>query len=275
MQRNGEYVMAVPVIESVKVIEHQYPTGEEPVLVMCSDMNAYICKYMRSSASAFKLACELIGSKMAMAWLIETPAISFVRIKSDHWMGRYVQHSISAPALGSKRIEGVVDVTSSTCDDINSSTQLLRQLIKIALFDFWIANEDRNVNNANLLYDLVNDKLISIDYGCIFNTATYDYTITQLTSNESILCSDLFQHLVKNKEIPNLEIVLRDLKKEFYDCLKRSQGQMKQIVDEMPKEWNVPLYLINNKLHELFDEQWTTGVWNNFVECLNDNVNHE
>jgi len=50
--------MAVPVIESVKVIEHQYPTGEEPVLVMCSDMNAYICKYMRSSASAFKLACE-------------------------------------------------------------------------------------------------------------------------------------------------------------------------------------------------------------------------
>lgn len=58
MQRNGEYVMAVPVIESVKVIEHQYPTGEERVLVMCSDMNAYICKYMRSSASAFKLACE-------------------------------------------------------------------------------------------------------------------------------------------------------------------------------------------------------------------------
>lgn len=267
--------MAIPVLESVKVIEHQYPTGEEPVLVMCSDMNAYICKYMRSSAAAYKLANELIGSCMATAWQIETPAISFVRIRSDHWMGRYVQHSISAPTLGSKRIEGVVDVTSSTYGDINASTKLLRQLMKIALFDLWIANEDRNVNNANLLYDLVNDKLISIDYGCILNTGTYDYVMTQLTSNESILCSDLFQHLVKNKEIPNLEIVLRELKKEFVNCLKRSRGQVKQIVDEIPKEWNVPSNLINSKLQELFDEQWNTGVWNNFVECLNDNINNE
>ncbi len=57
--------MAIPVLESVKAIEQQYRTGEEPVLVMCSDMNAYICKYMRSSAAAYKLACELIGSLMA------------------------------------------------------------------------------------------------------------------------------------------------------------------------------------------------------------------
>ena len=46
--------MAIPVLESVKAIEQQYRTGEEPVLVMCSDMNAYICKYMRSSAAAYK-----------------------------------------------------------------------------------------------------------------------------------------------------------------------------------------------------------------------------
>ena len=51
--------MAIPVLESVKAIEQQYRTGEEPVLVMCSDMNAYICKYMRSSAAAYKL-CGII-----------------------------------------------------------------------------------------------------------------------------------------------------------------------------------------------------------------------
>ena len=37
--------------------------------------------------------------------------------------------------------------------------------MKIALFDFWIANEDRNANNANLLYDVGRGRLISIDYG--------------------------------------------------------------------------------------------------------------
>ena len=58
-------------------------------------------------------------------------------------------------------------------------------------------------------------------------------------------------------------------------CLKRSERQLKQIVDELPKEWNVPSKVIEEKLLQLFDEQWTAGVWDNFVECLNDNLNNE
>ena len=60
--------MTTPMLESIKAIEQQFRTGEEPVLVMCSDMNMYVCKYMRTSASAYKLACEWIGSQMARAW---------------------------------------------------------------------------------------------------------------------------------------------------------------------------------------------------------------
>ena len=39
--------MALPIIYSVKRIEQQFYTGEQPVLVMCSDVNTYVCKYMR------------------------------------------------------------------------------------------------------------------------------------------------------------------------------------------------------------------------------------
>ena len=112
----------IPKVYSVKTIEQQYRTGEEPVLVMCSDKNAYICKYMRSSAAAYKLACELIGVRMAMAWKLETPEAAFVKIRQDHWAGRFVQHSLSAPALGSKRMEGVVDVIPSTYSDVDVTT---------------------------------------------------------------------------------------------------------------------------------------------------------
>lgn len=267
--------MVIPVLNSVKAIERWYLTGEEPVLVMCSDMNAYICKYMRSFGSAFKLACELIGAKMAMSWKIETPDVAFVQIKSGHWVGRYVQHSISAPALGSKRVDGVVDVTSSTFGDIIPSKKLLYQIMEIALFDFWIANEDRNVNNANLLYDIANDMLISIDYGCILNTATFDYKITQLTANESILCSDIFHHIVKNLEIPNLNTVLKMMEEKYTDSIKRSKTQVQIIIDEMPKEWHVPYGTVKDKLMQLYDEQWIKGTWDNFVECLNDNIRNE
>lgn len=63
--------MGLSKINSIKIIEQQYRTGEEPVLVMCSDMNAYVCKYMRSSAASYKLVCELIGVEMAQTWQLE------------------------------------------------------------------------------------------------------------------------------------------------------------------------------------------------------------
>ena len=53
--------MAISTLYSAKRIEQQFHTGEEPVMVMCSDVNIYVCKYMRSSATAYKLACEFIG----------------------------------------------------------------------------------------------------------------------------------------------------------------------------------------------------------------------
>lgn len=45
--------------------------------------------------------------------------------------------------------------------------------------------------------------------------------------------------------------------------------------EEIPKEWNVSIDLVKNKLLQLFDEKWTTGVWNNFIECLNENLGYE
>lgn len=264
--------MMIPKVYSVKVIEQQYRTGEEPVLVMCSDKNAYICKYMRSSAAAYKLACELIGVRMAMAWQLETPEVAFVKIKQDHWAGRFVQHSLSAPALGSRRMESVVDVTPSTYSDVDETTAVLRQLMKIALFDFWMANEDRNANNANLLYDVSRGRLISIDYGCILNTATFDYPLCQLTTTDTILWSDLFKHLAGNRDRAMIELLQAELKASYIACLKRSERQIPRIVEEMPKEWNVSTNIVEGKLRQLFDEHWTTGVWNNFAEQINENI---
>lgn len=56
--------MAIQALYSAKRIEQQFHTGEEPVMVMCSDINIYVCKYMRSSATAYKLACELLNENI-------------------------------------------------------------------------------------------------------------------------------------------------------------------------------------------------------------------
>ena len=47
------------------------------------------------------------------------------------------------------------------------------------------------------------------------------------------------------------------------------------IIEDIPREWNVPQTVIKDKISQLFDEKWLVGVWNNFIECFNDNINHE
>jgi hypothetical protein len=260
--------MPILLLDSVKSVERQYLTGEEPVLVMCSDKNAYICKYMRSSFAAYKLACELIGAQMAMAWHLNTPEIAFVRIRPSHWS----KGSNVVLSIGSRKMEGVVDITPSTYREVKSSTKTLMQLLKIALFDFWIANEDRNANNANLLYDVDREDLVSIDYGCIFNTATFDFPLSQLTSTDTILNSDLFQNLMQEKSFVSLQSMVKSLKSYYLACINKSRQLSSQMVNVMPKEWNVPHVIVEKKVIQLFDSEWIEGVWNNFTECLTENM---
>ena len=264
--------MAIPVIDSAKRIEQQFRTGEEPVLVMCSDVNIYVCKYMRSTAAAYKLACELIGARMAEAWQLNTPDIALVRIKPSHWAGINQSHSLSAPSIGSRWMDGVVDITPSTYAKVPATADTLEELMKIALFDFWIANEDRNANNANLMYDVVRGRLVSIDYGCILNTATFEYPLSQLTTTDTILWSDLFRHLAQGQEPAAIRAIADRLKEVFSENLQRASVQVNLVIEDMPEEWNVPQNVVKKKLLQLFDDRWTAEVWDNFMECLMDNT---
>lgn len=264
--------MSIPTLYSAKRIEQHFHTGEEPVMVMCSDINLYVCKYMRSSATAYKLACELIGAKLAKAWQLNTPGIAIVNIRPVHWEGINLSHSLSAPSIGFRWMDGVVDVTPSTFSQIPATKEILYQLIKIALFDFWIANEDRNSNNANLMYDMVNERLVSIDYGCILNTATFDYPLSQLTSTDTILWSDLFRHLIQNLGCQFIFNIADRLKGEYEECLGRCNHITDDIIYYIPQEWKVPKEIVQAKLIQLLDRQWTVDVWRNFMDCLNENI---
>ena len=63
--------MEIQHLHSIQDISKQYMTGDLPVLVLCSDTQQYICKYMRPNATiAYKLACEYIGAVFAEAWKI-------------------------------------------------------------------------------------------------------------------------------------------------------------------------------------------------------------
>jgi hypothetical protein len=226
---------------------------------------------MRSSAASYKLASELIGSQMAALWRINTPESAIVIIKAEHWKGLRSTHSISAPTFGSRKKSGVIDVTPTMLNEIEPSPKLLYHLAFIALFDFWMANEDRNANNYNLMYDVNAHLLVPIDYGCVFNTATYDYPLSQLTETDSILSSKLFEQLASRYKREAISL-LADLNKHYGILVNKCHQNAKSIIAQIPQEWNLPMDAITDKVNSLFDSLWLDKVWLNFLNCLKEKV---
>lgn len=260
-----------PLLNSIKNIEKQYNTGELPVLVTCSDMNSYICKYMRSSASAYKLVSEFVGANMIARWNIRSPKLAFVRIAPEHWVNIFTSHT-SAVSLGYIMLDGVIDVNNATLHSVEQLPSTLTQLLRIALFDFWIANEDRTYNNANLLYDIKEKSLVSIDYGGVFNTSSYDIELAQLTTTDTILYADIFRHLIKKEQKEDIIKNAESLRKYYERALHRCLKGRDEIINNIPSSWNVKSEIVSNKIDQLFAKEWTEGVWNNFMDCLKDNL---
>lgn len=238
-----------------------YQTGDRPILVLCSDGYHYICKYKQPGYSANKLASELIGGAFASLWRIPTPQVSLVVNDPIIWENSGITHDTVAPLLGSLKMENVFDVSSFNCDQVKMSQRTLSQILKIALFDLWIANEDRTSNNYNLLYDLRLQNIVSIDYGGIFNSGILGMPIYQLNENDSILYSDLYAWLKR-----------ADFKYSFQDfssCVSMCQKSYKEILNSIPKEWAVDINLFENKLSELFTPTWLKDTWDNYNTIVN------
>lgn len=62
------------------------------------------------------------------------------------------------------------------------------------------------------------------------------------------------------------------LKADYDEYLSQISVAAEEIMDEMPKEWKVPAETLKEKLNQLSDKHWTAAVWQNFVDCLNENI---
>ena len=233
-----------------------YHTGDRPILVLCSDGYHYICKYKQSGYSANKLVSELIGSVFARLWGIPTPHVALVVNDSIIWDNTSISHDPVAPLWGSLKMENVFDVNSFNCNQINVSQRSLSQLLRIALFDLWIANEDRTCNNYNLLYDMRLQNIVSIDYGGIFNSGTLRMPIYQMNESDSIIFSDLYDRLKSAG--------YRWTYNDFLNFVSKCKRSVGDVLNNIPKEWSVDIQLFENKLSELFTDSWLQETWDNY-----------
>ena len=122
------------------------------------------------------------------------------------------------------------------------------------------------------MYDTERSRFVSIDYGCVLNTATFEYPLSQLTSTDTILYSDLFHHLTKSKNTEEVVAIAEKLKQDYRSKIKQAQEAVENATSIIPEEWNVNPQLVDNKLMQLFEEHWIDAVWDNFIELLQENI---
>lgn len=264
--------MTFRTVKSIKPIDRLYSTGDRPVQVACADLHTYVCKYMEKNVRSSKLVTELLGAFLAKCWKLPMPEYAFVEIAPEHWYGCDVSHVVTAPAFGSQLLTSVDDVSSNMSFQIPIMERIVIDLLKIALFDIWTANEDRTRNNANLLYDLNQKSLVSIDYGGIFNMRSYDMSFSSLTLGDSILYADIFERVCRQMGKNTLLHIGNSLKSYYLGCVSRCNDNAMHAIAQIPSEWLYPKPDITAKMAQLMADSWIEQAWNTFIELINDAI---
>jgi len=264
------------VVHSISSPEKVFETsGSKPALILCDDLNFYVCKYNRQpGGEAKKLFHEYLAGSFARLWGLAVPDFSLVIVNPQHIEGQdYLQPAFfHTPCFGSKYNGRFSEVDQFYGERKASMKKLFghrKEFLRIALFDIWMANEDRNFNNFNLLVDIENKyRFVPIDHDAIFNTGNLDKKLTLLSDNETLISTDLTRILFSSKELCN-QIYLEEIKNEYYLCISVCKSHLTQILADIPVEWNVNVVDYQNLIvTNLFNDAWTKSCYRHFLELL-------
>jgi len=260
-------------LQSIQTANLKYQTGDSPILILCNDMQDYVCKYALQGNTT-NLLCEYFAASFLKLWELAVPEFSFLEIDYEHVKHLSIQkRCFENTCFGSKFSQRFVELNMFNDEpDIKKLTNYnihKTNLLQIALFDIWLANEDRNNNNLNLLIDVSNNyKYVPIDHGAVFNTRFMDAPISLLTENECLTDTDLVRHLFPKREFSREYIAI--LKDYFYLCTLKCKQNFDEILRFIPPDWNNNLKMVTDKIqNEVFTKKWEENVIDTFLEYIN------
>lgn len=263
------------ILNSIQTADKQFDTQTKPILIGCNDFNAYVCKYGTGTGFANRLLCEYIAAQFMRIWELPIPDFALVKINPEHIPTnfRISKASFNQTCFGLKYNRSYVELTEVNALDIAKpfKTNTHKQtLLKIALFDCWLSNEDRSSNHYNLMFDLETDNnIIAIDNECIFNSRVFDRTIYELNYYDSLLSGIFAQRLFNKKDLTTQ--VINNLKTYFYLCVLNCEKNQNKIIANVPSDWQIDGKLVSNKLTEIFSDDWknkTFTTFQTFIQTL-------
>lgn len=263
---NSHYSSSLPALSSAEVITRCFETGDRPFLVTCNDSRRYLCKAAKYSSGPHSLARELTGTALANIWGLADAPLVLINLSPRHVGNMVSDINYELPCLGRLWIDDAVEVRDTNHHYIASGHNMKERILKIALFDMWLSNEDRLTNNLNILYSFRKQEIYAIDHAGIFNTG-FTSPLLQLSLYDSILYSRLFEDVSEGAE--NIEKLLTEMRTFFDDIIQKSASSISGIWSMIPSEWKIEKRDFDSIMEFIFSEKWLQSVFSNFQQLLN------
>ncbi len=209
------------VVQITEILQRSVQGRTNPFLCRGNDNRLY---YVKGSGAGRKgLISEWLASCMAVAFGLPIADFRIVEVPEEMELLRLPDFADlgAGYAFGSVVRQNVVDLTFSS---VQSVLPNLRR--DIAVFDWWVRNDDRTLTafggNVNLLWDIVQRELVVIDYNLAFD-ADFDA--------ENFLRGHVFA--------ADWNGVFQDFlaRPAYVERLKTALRQFEGACDKMPDEW--------------------------------------
>ncbi|TDG37454.1 hypothetical protein EZJ43_04890 [Pedobacter changchengzhani] len=260
-------------LQTIQQVHKMFDTaGSSPLLVTCNDLNDWVCKYDKHPNYLFN---ELVAAEFGKLWGINIPETSLITVNKQHIP--FEKYKTLQPnffdkqCFGSSHLKNTKDLDLTVIPlfkDKNFRNKITDKsgFLRIALFDMWLANEDRNYNNNNLLLHYAKDNSLSfyaIDHVAIFNSSFLNYGIQSLTEDDSILNTELAKLLFAHDR--KLGETVDKLVENFYLYTKECEAKLDNIFALVPNSWAVDAVNIKAKMKRyLFPDAWKNQCEDNF-----------
>lgn len=249
-------------LQSIQKIHKVYQTGQKPVLVTCSDLEDYVCKHNLGHFPCKTLFAEYLTHHLLEALDVQLSKFEFVEVKEEHIVANSICQPIyfrNIPCFGTLYLSEAIEFSKfplqkKEVKKINN----LEDLLTIAFCDIWLANEDRNWNNFNMMINPVQKgwDIIPIDHGACFNSLGFssERRLYSIDYNASIIETEQFRTLARKlfrskKDIGNHA-------ERLYICVQELADDYETIVQNIPESWGVPKDYIEALHSNLFDNSW-------------------
>ena len=223
--------------------------GHSPMKFLCSDGEIYYCKY-RVSPKLEELDClvyEVICSNLANFFSIPTPEIALVELTTNCFTVKDIPRNkkyakVGCFCFGSKDIRNANLITG--LELVNSPSDLEKiynpyDLVKIALFDLWIDNDDRGKRqNYNLLTSGFENKLKiwAFDHAFAFgghNNVRIFTPLKKPSTFDKLPETDYFKEMVRLLDKEKCIEVIENMVEMMNDSVEH----LKPVFNTIPKEW--------------------------------------